>query len=111
MDTFIEIMRRVRLLWALCWIAGTLALVVYSPAWVPLRIGAPTLAWLALYLAIPGPWRAALCWIGVMLSLALVDDLNGGRQADFFMLFAPWVGAGVILAAGYLLAPLFRRRA
>lgn len=114
MDTIVEILRRVRFLWALCWIAATVALAIYSPAILPWRIGAPTLAWVALYLTIPGPFRAALCWVGVSLSLALAVAMGRGGAASsdafaFIFVVAP-AGAVLILVASFLLAPLFRRR-
>lgn len=106
MDTFIEIMRRVRFLWALGWIAGTAAIAFASPAVLPWRIGAPTLAWLALYLQIPGPFRTALCWAGVMGTIAMFD-----RKAGMDWLIMGGIGTALILAVSFLLAPLFKRGA
>lgn len=115
MNALIEITRRLRFVWALAWIGITVLMLVYSPAHIALRLLAPTTAWFALYLPnVSLKVRLAIAWIGVCLTLgaALAADRfsrQGGDDAfaSFFVL-APG-GAVLILLAGFLLAPIFKR--
>lgn len=113
MSTFIEILRRVRFLWALAWIAAAVALTIYSPAILPLRVVPPLLAAFAPYLG-PMPVRLALTWLGAFVSFGLAIAIDSGRSASDNSAAAVFVAAGgavLIVIAGFLLSPLFKKGA
>jgi hypothetical protein len=112
-DTFIEILRRLRFLWALSWLAITVAMAVYSHALFPLRVIPPLLAAFAPYLG-PMAVRLALTWLGAFLTLGLavaIDRSQSATSDSFALLFviAPG-GAVLILVLSFLLSPLFKRK-
>ena len=109
-----EILRRVRFLWALAWIAAAVALTIYSPAILPLRVVPPLLAAFAPYLG-PMPVRLALTWLGAFVSFGLAIAIDSGQSASDGSFAAIFVaapgGAVLILLAAFLLSPLFKKGA
>ena len=112
MNTFIEILRRLRFLWAILWIGITIVMAIYSPAFFPLRVLPPLLAAFAPYMG-PVPVRLALTWLGTFLTMGLAVAISHNESAtsdSFALIFAIAPGGAVIiLILGFLLSPLFRR--
>ena len=113
MDTFTEILRRLRFVWAILWLIVAGAMAIYSPALFPLRVVPPLLAAFAPYMG-PVPVRLALTWLGVWVTLGLARAIDRGQAATsdsfgFIFIIAP-AGAVIIIVLSFLLSPLFKRK-
>lgn len=109
METLKEILRRVRFVWALLWLAITAYVTFSTNAWLPLRVLAPTLAWLPFYLHIPGGLKLGLPAMGMSWTLAFLIAAEGNASKTLDMLAVGGIAFAVFTVIGFMLTPLFNR--